>query len=340
MTVNDKAGKTEAVCTFFGPHSEAEAHAAKARTHLKVENELYGTLKVQIVTRYKHLGSYNTGPFRLEYEAHIRAAQCKSAFKQLRRNLFANKHFSTHRRLCIWKSLCMSKLLHHTGIWGLPTHEDYGPMQPAYHQGPRVIAGCSNVGKSSTNEEIRVSLHLPPLEDVIMRRRLGLSHGVLRTQSEWLLGLAMATRTLDRGWTAQAIQGLATLHAHEPGETPTQTHQLQGIARDTPQRWKARLKRHEQMQLLRHATEQDQRTLEQYQQEAFATVGISVGRQEPITLNECPKCAQTFATPQGMRRQYVSAHDGMHVANLYAAGDTCPSCLTTFRIRHTRSAYT
>ena len=228
----------------------------------------------------------------------------------------------------------MSKLLHHTGIWGLPTQEALGPMYTAYHQGPRVIAGCNNVGKSSTNEEVRVALHLPPLEDVIMRRRLGLLHRVIRTQSEWLLGLAVATRATNRGWAVQALKGLTALHEHEPGETPTLTHQLQGIFRDSPQRWKVRLKRLEQMKLLRHATEQDIRTLELYQQEAFATIGINVGKQEPITINECPKCHQTFTTPQGMRRHYVSMHSGMHVANLYAAGDTCPACLTKFWTRH------
>ena len=35
-----------------------------------------------------------------------------------------------------------------------------------------------------------------------------------------------------------------------------------------------------------------------------------------------------------MRRHYVTKHKGMHVADLYTAGDTCPICMTKFCTRH------
>ena len=55
-----------------------------------------------------------------------------------------------------------------------------------------------------------------------------------------------------------------------------------------------------------------------------------------MSTNRCPTCDsdRAFTSIQGMGRHYVSAHEGMHVANLYVANATCPACLTLFWTRH------
>ena len=59
-----------------------------------------------------------------------------------------------------------------------------------------------------------------------------------------------------------------------------------------------------------------------------------MGKQEPISKNRCPKCDRAFSTSQGIRRHYVSMHEGMHLSNIYAATDTCPACMVRFWTRY------
>ena len=94
------------------------------------------------------------------------------------------------------------------------------PMQAAYHQGPASIHGGAVKRHDFTYAELRVRLHLPPLEDVIMRRRMGLLYRVMKPDSPWLLRLMAASASNTRSWTSQAIQGLQQLAAHEPGPPP------------------------------------------------------------------------------------------------------------------------
>ena len=118
MAVNDKPNKTEVVCEYAGATSANELTAAMARTHIKCEHPTFGKLSVQVVDRYRHLGSYNTGAYRLGYEACTRGGQCSSAFTSLKKKLFASIASSQRKRHHIWQALCQSKLLHHVGIWG------------------------------------------------------------------------------------------------------------------------------------------------------------------------------------------------------------------------------
>ena len=90
-------------------------------------------------------------------------------------------------------------------------------MSMAYHQGPMAIHGKSAIGSTITHEEMRVRMHLPPLEDVIMRRRMGLLHRVAITQSPWLLGLMAATASVPGSWAAQALRGLKQIADYTPG---------------------------------------------------------------------------------------------------------------------------
>ena len=150
-------------------------------------------------------------------------------------------------------------------------------MHIAYHQGIRVIAGCANVKSSITTDEARVQLNVLPLEDTILMRRLGLFHRVLRTGSEWMLGLFAATAEDKRGWSYAVTSNLGTLSEFEDGQTPALPDLLQGIAATKPQHWKARLKKFGTARLLYHATQQDIVTMQKYQQEALLSLGLSSG---------------------------------------------------------------
>ena len=114
------------------------------------------------------------------------------------------------------------------------------------------------------------------------------------------------TQEQGRGWFAQCIKGLGTLHEYELGPTPTLKQQLHEVASTPLPRWKSRLKKHEKMRLLVHATQRDLNTLEEYQQDAFQTIGIGVGQQAPLEAHPCQECGENRTTHQGMRRHYVT----------------------------------
>ena len=77
MQVNDSAGKTEIIVSYHGPGCVAATQSLHSQTLpiVEVTSPLFATLRVQVVERYKHLGSYNSGHNRYELERNVRTAQ-------------------------------------------------------------------------------------------------------------------------------------------------------------------------------------------------------------------------------------------------------------------------
>ena len=99
-------------------------------------------------------------------------------------------------------------------------------------------------------------------------------------------------------------------------------------------RWTARLGTFQAATVLANATLRDLEHVEAFQQEAFATIGLQIGRFQEVTGHTCPDCGQCFRTLQGMRRHQVTKHGGMHVANICATGTSCPFCLKDYHVRY------
>ena len=76
MQVNDSAGKTEIIISYHGPGSSAanQAHHNQTLPIIEVSSPLFVTLRVHVVDKYKHLGSYNSGHNRYELESNVRTA--------------------------------------------------------------------------------------------------------------------------------------------------------------------------------------------------------------------------------------------------------------------------
>ena len=99
--------------------------------------------------------------------------------------------------------------------------------------------------------------------------------------------------------------------------------------------------------MLAQATEADIAQLDQYQSDAFGTLGIQVGPPAVVSEWYCQElgCEAVFTTKQAMRMHQVQAHGGHHVAHLYANTDICRNCLRAWGTRsravaHLKTSYT
>ena len=99
MQVNDSPGKTEIISSYHGPGSCAADQALHSQTLPVVEvcSPLFATLRVQVVDKYKHLGSYNTGHNRYELESNVRTAKAWSDSVHSRRKSSKKKVSTSHR---------------------------------------------------------------------------------------------------------------------------------------------------------------------------------------------------------------------------------------------------
>ena len=73
-------------------------------------------------------------------------------------------------------------------------------------------------------------------------------------------------------------------------------------------------------------TQDDIDCLNRYQQDAYGTVGISIGPQQAPTEWTCHKCHSFFASKHGLGFHQASAHAIHHIANIFLPGTLCLAC--------------
>ena len=159
------------------------------------------------------MGSVNAGPHKYEQEIESRVGQAQNTNKAFRRILVSNKGIPTKDRLTVWKAIAFSKLTFHSASWG------------TYQQGPRIIHGETKYVAfkygTGTNLGVKADLKVPPIQQSISERRIGLLKRILVSNSEWLLGLIEASWDQHRGWATEFQKDLKWLARLETGVSPT-----------------------------------------------------------------------------------------------------------------------
>ena len=141
-------------------------------------------------------------------------------------------------------------------------------------------------------------MKVPTIQQSVFVRRLGLLKGILDSNSEWLLGLIVASWDQHRGWATEVQKDLKWLARLETGVSPTGTTLLAQAKATTKKRWKTRVKTVMEAAILMQGTEDDFENLEKLQQEALGSVGLKVGA-PPVSVDlACPQCQKCFKTKQ------------------------------------------
>ena len=147
----------------------------------------------------------------------------------------------------VWKALTFSKLVFHSATWGTRAVENMKIIEATYQQGLRTIHGETKYVApkygTTTNLGVGSDLKVPPIQQAISERRLGLPKKILVSDSDWLLGLTVASWDQQRGWASEIQKDLKWLAKLGTGASPTATTMLQQADKATNKSWKTQEQR-------------------------------------------------------------------------------------------------
>ena len=167
-------------------------------------------------------------------------------------------------------------------------------LSSCYHSSHRQLLTRSKQEGSRTNDGVRADTQVLPLPQLISTRRIGLAQRILLHGPAWLHGLIQSTDNDSKGWTRALRHDLAWLDSYEPGSPPTFPDLVETLLVTSRNATKARVKRVKTAAILHQASLDDISSLETFQQEAFGSIGIPIGPQEPQRQYACDKCSKIF----------------------------------------------
>ena len=251
----------------------------------------------------------------------VRAAQSPQAEKPLKKKVFANRDIPHSERHTTWTALSFSGLFFHASIRGRMSSTNWKAIDNRYRANPRMVLARPKVQGARTNLGVKADAKALPLDDFFTTRRLGLMKRALDSAPQCCIGLIQATDRAPRSWAKLIRADLEWLDAHEPGPPQPFEDLVAQVASIQPHQWKNRFKKVKTANILVQATQNETDILNRYQQDAYGTVGISIGPQEAPTEWPCNKCHSLFTSKQGLRFHQAIAHSTHHVAFFTRAQD-------------------
>eukprot|EP00435_Cladocopium_sp_Y103_P063843 s880_g25.t1 len=121
VTPNLSKGKSEVLFAFRGPGSRAlrTKYFGPAQGRCLDVLMEYGSCRVSVVGQYKHLGGKAHHSGETKHDMRQRVAQGHVAFGRHRRVLYQNHHLSSPRRMELFVTLVLSKIMYGTESWTL-----------------------------------------------------------------------------------------------------------------------------------------------------------------------------------------------------------------------------
>ena len=183
LQINYDKGKTEVVVMFQG----SEADAARRR-FFSTERETYiitstttHVISVRAVPSYKHLGIRYQMDSDLTHEIQCRSAQARTAFHEVKRQIFANKALTTSTRIQLLHSLVFSKLLYGSGGWYELPRRTVAKLDSILMRFYRSIVN-EGFWKDTliTDEALRAEYNLPSFRYLLAVARLRFLYGMWR----------------------------------------------------------------------------------------------------------------------------------------------------------------
>ena len=125
------------------------------------------------------------------------------------------------------------------------------------------------------------------------------------------------------------------LDSFEQGEPSSFPELVTSLLSTSKNAIKAMLQRANTASILHQASQHDLTTLETFQQEAFGSIGIPIGPQDPQILVTSEKCDKSLPEKQALRTRQSKVHTVLSIANLYLGNATfCLACRKECHTRH------
>ena len=212
-------------------------------------------------------------------------------------------------------------------------------LSSCYHSSHRQLLTRSKQEGSRTNDGVRADAQVLPLPQLLSTRRIGLAQRILLHGPAWLHGLIQSTDNGTKGWTRALRHDLAWLDSFEPGSPSTFPDLVETLLVTSRNALKARIKMAKTAAILYQASQDDLTSLETFQQEAFGSIGIPIGPQEPQRQYACDKCNKIFVDIQSLRTHQAKVHTELAIANLYLGkASFCMACVDIYKANKRRNA--
>ena len=341
VELNLGKGKTEIIFSFHG----LNATKAKRQVAIDMGNQIpfqdfEGTNRfVRIATTYKHLGGLVGRAHQFRTEVRSRAGIAGSAFRALRKHVFANRTISREVKLHIYDAIVRSKFYHHASCWSFSTQQEWQVFDTAAFRLLRSLAVVlhGHEWKEASNEKIVARLGVLHPRQLLRIERLRQFQkicqfadadfwAILEGESNWLHNMLysdllwLKENRLCPDWLcipeASQVQGLATLLADKGAEWKTHLKQVGKACRHHAQR-------------LQEAHEFECKALQMLRQIGVISFEQTHGNMQKAVKGSfrCQVCDKIFGTLKALGVHKHRQHEVFSAQYYYAKGDTCPVCL-------------
>ena len=212
LSVNFKAGKTEAVVRFRGTGSEVAR-----RTTLVVNKAVVACasmigdpFELRIVPKYKHLGGWLNCAADFAFETCVRGAIMSKAVHPIRKKFLHNPDVGMPDKLHVVSSLVLSKGLHMAGTWPALNVREHSKITASIGRVFRQIVPIPDgqVHNGHTSVEVQSIVgHMAPL-NYIRILRIALFARICKGASPIVLAILHATYDAPRSWLKSVIEDL------------------------------------------------------------------------------------------------------------------------------------
>ena len=335
MTPNLRPGKTELMISPKGHGTRAwrkEMFGPLSTEHFTAVGE-YGPYHIHLVTKYVHLGGvlHHSGEVRLELSR--RVALAHQAFSKHRKLIYQNNALPLGKRMEIFRSLILSRLLYGSDSWVL---QDILTKHRAHVKLYRRLLGCAHEANIS-DDEVLFRLGMPSPTVLLRLARLRYLGSLCNIGNTACWGLLNE----DRNWKQLVEDDFAwlwsnlsnTCHLGDPKLHMSRWLEILVWHRSY---WRSLLRRTEkhaiQQQALKYqCTQFHLKIRDLLADNGFWSPPPSCDLDVPRDLYfGCMRCQMRFKTKGGEGAHMCRAHRKINPIRYYISGTQCMACLREY----------
>ena len=323
----------------FGPTKTAAIMAPVGSGSRQARQEIFCTLRgrapiwaecrgmqwLDLVARYRHLGSIITHDGSMTADVKHRLALARAAFRDGKRRLFACKDVPISKRAILFRSHVLSTLLAGVGGWPSLGACDWQLFSSGVVSLYRQLLGLRTQGKwNYTSVQLFAMTGLPSPQSLLQLERLRFLSQLVRHGPDELWALVghftpyQAALRDASVWLLDAVQGTCNL-----GPIDEDWRSWSGLFLTSPGKWKGILKRAEAWHGLRDAL---RATFDEIVRTTWASsrpeATTSLSRMEHC----CLLCGLAFASRQQWGAHAQKVHGYRNTATQLARGRVCHAC--------------
>ena len=223
LRINMEKNKTEAVIQYRGQEAPQArlTRFVEQCGHLQLGTPFNGA-SLRVVSDYQHLGTNFAQGASIVREVRIRLGKASTVFRQLRKNIFANRKLPIATRLTLLESLVLSIVFHGSGNWPLLPYRLMKTLTHGVVAWQRSIIGIGHWSSSQVSDDELLSRWKQPT--VVMRlAKFRILYGLQWYQQAppILTQLVSAEDFDDDSWLAAVRHDLRWLSRFAPNLIPT-----------------------------------------------------------------------------------------------------------------------